>query len=350
MEIKAAPGAGVATTFYLSNNGGLYDKTKTHPWVELDFEIMGHMAGPQSNISTNMFTGIAVEHNQWITVPFDVTAGYHTFAFEITDTNVSWIVDGKTYRTEDITGFPDVQQSAMTSAFQEFASVWGKSSSEPFKSTPAFQEAVGLLDTNSNSFPIQAGFRRGLAEGNFEKSFASVPLELSANVMTLYHTTSLAAAESIVAGNFKAGHMGWCGGAVYFMDYPGLPKWKLNPKTSHVGAVVKATVNMGKMCEIVKPKGCDDGDSGKCCPAPHGGRGHGIEAAQAAGCNSIKWIQPGDLPEYIIWEPERVLSKSILCSSPEECKQRCLESNQKPWHCARRLRGVSNAGPAELHQ
>jgi len=353
MEIKAAPGSGVATTFYLSNNGGLYDKTKTHPWVELDFEIMGHMAGPQSKIWTNMFTGIAVEHNQWITVPFDVTAGYHTFAFEITDASISWIVDGETYRKEDITRFSDVQQSVRTSAFQEFASVWGKSSSEPGEGIAAFREALGLLDTNSNSFPIHAGFRRALAAGNFEKSLASVALtELSsANVMTLYHSTSLAAAESIVAGNFKAGRMGWCGGAVYFMDYPGLPAWKKNPKSTQVGAVVKATVDMGKMCEIVKADGCDDGDSGKCCPAPHSGRGHGVEAAQAAGCNSIKWTQPGDLPEYIIWEPERVLSKSILCSSPGECKQRCLESNHVSWHCARRLRGVSTAGPAaELHQ
>ena len=80
-------------------------RTKTHPWVELDFEIMGNMAGPrteagresqkdvprweeqcpatgpggQSRIWTNMFTGIAVEHNQWIIVPFDVTQDYHEY-------------------------------------------------------------------------------------------------------------------------------------------------------------------------------------------------------------------------------------------------------------------------------
>lgn len=247
-----------------------------------------------------------------------------------------------------------------TSAFQEFASVWGKSSSEPGEGIPAFREALGLLDTNSNSFPIYAGFRRGLSvHGNFEKSTASAlltrgPILLSSakNIMTLYHSTSLAAAKSIVAGDFKPGRMGWCGGAVYFMDYPGLPAWKKNPKSTQVGAVVEAQVDMGKMCEIVKKVGCDDGDSGKCCPAPHSGHGHGVEAAQAAGCNSIKWIQPGDLPEYIIWEPARVLSKSVFCSSDSECKQRCLESNHESWYCARRLRGVSRAAvpAAELYQ
>eukprot|EP00440_Ansanella_granifera_P073224 gb/GFBE01079458.1/.p1 GENE.gb/GFBE01079458.1/~~gb/GFBE01079458.1/.p1 ORF type:complete len:307 (+),score=54.45 gb/GFBE01079458.1/:1-921(+) len=158
--IKAAPGAGVATTFYLSNNGGLYDKTRTHPWVELDFEIMGNMAGPSSSkIWTNMFTGIAVEHNQWITVPFDVTADYHTFAFVLDETSVSWTVDGVTYRKEDITMLGDVASSIRSSKLQEFVSVWGKSSSDPGEGIPEFQAGLGKLDHNPNHFPIYAGFK-----------------------------------------------------------------------------------------------------------------------------------------------------------------------------------------------
>lgn len=160
MGVKAAPGPGIATTYYLSNNGGLYDKTKTHPWVELDFEIMGHMAGTSSKIWTNMFTDTAVEHNQWITVPFDVTAGYHVYSFHITDSSISWNVDGVTYRKEDISKHPDVQQAVRTSSFQEFASVWGKSSSEPGEGIPEFRAGLGLLDQNSNSFPIYAGYKR----------------------------------------------------------------------------------------------------------------------------------------------------------------------------------------------
>jgi len=160
MGIKAAPGAGVATTFYLSNNGGMYDKMKRHPWVELDFEIMGHMAGPSSKIWTNMFTGVAVEHNQWITVPFDVSQDYHTYSFEVTDNSIAWVVDGVTYRKEDIASFPDVQQAVRSRAFQEFASVWGKSSREPGEGIPAFRAGLSLLDQNSNSFPIYAGYKR----------------------------------------------------------------------------------------------------------------------------------------------------------------------------------------------
>jgi len=161
MDIKAAPGDGVATTYYLSNNGGLYDKTKRKPWVEIDFEIMGRQAKEGSTrIWTNLFTGIGVEHNQMITVPFDVTAGYHSYAFELTDTSVAWIVDGVTYRKVTITGFPDVVSAIQSSALQELASVWGKSKSDAGEGIPAFREALGTLDSNSNKFPLQAFFKR----------------------------------------------------------------------------------------------------------------------------------------------------------------------------------------------
>lgn len=157
--IKAAPGAGVATTFYLSNNGGMYDKTKTHPWVELDFEIMGQKAGNQSMIWTNMFTGIANEHWKWITVPFDVTADYHTFEFALDHTRVAWKVDGVVYREEIQSKFSDVKSAISTSALQEFVSVWGKSLSDPGEGIPEFRAGLSVLDTNRNMFPIFAGFK-----------------------------------------------------------------------------------------------------------------------------------------------------------------------------------------------
>eukprot|EP00404_Azadinium_spinosum_P003342 CAMPEP_0180434354 /NCGR_PEP_ID=MMETSP1036_2-20121128/9910_1 /TAXON_ID=632150 /ORGANISM="Azadinium spinosum, Strain 3D9" /LENGTH=359 /DNA_ID=CAMNT_0022440221 /DNA_START=93 /DNA_END=1172 /DNA_ORIENTATION=+ len=157
--IKAAPGAGVVTTFYLSNNGGLYDKTKTHPWVELDFEIMGHMEGSQSKIWTNMFTGVAVEHNQIVSVPFDVSTDYHIYAFKLSDTSIEFVVDGKTYRKEDIGHLPDVQASVRGSEFQKFISLWGKSSSEPPEGIPEFRADMGVLDGNTHEFPLYAGFK-----------------------------------------------------------------------------------------------------------------------------------------------------------------------------------------------
>jgi len=158
VRIKAAPGPGVVTTFYLSNNGGLYDKTKTHPWVELDFEIMGNMAGPggQSRIWTNMFTGIAVEHNQWIIVPFDVTQDYHEYGFDLGDNSISFKVDGVAYRTTDIQNYDDVRASIWSTNFQEFVSVWGQSSQDPGEGVPDFQNAMGLLDANPYGFPRYA--------------------------------------------------------------------------------------------------------------------------------------------------------------------------------------------------
>ena len=44
-----------------------------------------------------MFTGIAVEHNQWIIVPFDVTQDYHEYGLPGTSTHkgaVAVVVDG----------------------------------------------------------------------------------------------------------------------------------------------------------------------------------------------------------------------------------------------------------------
>lgn len=158
MRIKAAPGAGIASTFYLSNNGGLYDKTRTQPWVEFDFEIFGRTAGAESRIWTNMLTGIAVENWEWITVPFDVTANYHTYGFEITDTTLAFTVDGKTYRTEDISHLSDVTHAIQTSAFEQFASVWGRSSHDEPEGIPEFRAGLGLLDDNANQFPVYAGY------------------------------------------------------------------------------------------------------------------------------------------------------------------------------------------------
>jgi len=164
MGIKAAPGPGVVTTFYLSNNGGLYDKSCSSPWVELDYEIMGNQVGPKSKIWTNMFTGACQEHWQWITLPFDVSAGYHTYAFNITHDTVSWVVDGVAYRTESIADHSDVSGSASSSSFREFVSVWGKSSSEPGEGIPEFQNALGKLDHNTHAFPLSAGFQRDVAQ------------------------------------------------------------------------------------------------------------------------------------------------------------------------------------------
>lgn len=156
IRLKAAGGPGVVSTFYLSNNGGLYDKTKTHPWVELDFEIMGNTAGGHSRIWTNMFTDIAVEHNDWITVPFDVTAAVHEYGFELSDNFIAFKVGGIAYRTVDIRNHQDVKSAIWSSSLQQFISVWGKSSSDPGEGIMEFRNAMGVL--NGNHFPAVAEY------------------------------------------------------------------------------------------------------------------------------------------------------------------------------------------------
>lgn len=130
----------------------------------------------------------------------------------------------------------------------------------------------------------------------------------SGNIRTLYHTTSPHVAKLIVAGNFKPGHTGWCGGAIYFIDQPVLPASKMNPETTQTGAVVAARVDLGKVCRSTRPRGCDDGSDGRCCPIEGGG--HGIEGAKAAGCHSIVF-NPSDGDEFIVWDASRVIEKKV---------------------------------------
>jgi len=158
MSVKAAPGSGAVTTFYLSNNGGMYDLSK--PWNEVDFEIFGNTAKPGgSKVWTNLFTGHMVENNAVIDVPFDVSADYHTYTFELSETTVKWLVDGIEYRSQDITGFPDAQNSIRSWAFRPFISFWGKTSKDPALGVPEFRKLMGKLDWNGNPFPLVASFK-----------------------------------------------------------------------------------------------------------------------------------------------------------------------------------------------
>jgi len=161
MIIKAAGGSGVVTSYYLSNNGGVYDESCSKPWVELDFEIMGHLAGPESKIWSNMLRGTCQEKAEWITVPFDVTADFHTYAFELKDDSVSFLVDGHPYRTVKTSGWAaDVQATARNNGFQEFISLWGKNSHEAGKMDASkFRDALGTLDSNPK-VPLTASFKR----------------------------------------------------------------------------------------------------------------------------------------------------------------------------------------------
>jgi len=159
LSIKAAPGAGVITSFYLSNNNGMY--VEGGSWNEIDFEIMGLQASEGgSRIWTNFFTGSAVEHHGYQSVPFDVTAGEHIFSFDINSTHIQWLVDGTPLRTSDITAYDDMKGSIASSAFLGFLSIWGKANANPgIGACQEFVDGMGMLDDNPNGFPLQATFR-----------------------------------------------------------------------------------------------------------------------------------------------------------------------------------------------
>jgi len=150
--------------------------------------------------------------------------------------------------------------------------------------------------------------------------------------MTLFHTTSPEAAKLIVSGNFRPGHGGWCGGAIYFTSIPHLPKSKYNPKTTQGGAVIEVQVDMGRTADSTRPDGCNDGGSGRCCPIAGGG--HGTRGAQAANYNSIRF-NPGDGDEFLIWNPAQVLSKRILCEGDHQCYKMCVQKGYSPSLCSK---------------
>lgn len=126
--------------------------------------------------------------------------------------------------------------------------------------------------------------------------------KLEGPVMTLYHTTSRHIARLILEQGFKSGNSGWCGGAIYFIDRPYLKKSKFGRHTQR-GAILEAQVQMGKMgtnfdhrCKL---------------RGVYGLHSHGVGAAKAHDFDSIRF-NPGDGPEFIIWNPEQVKTVRIL--------------------------------------
>lgn len=117
--------------------------------------------------------------------------------------------------------------------------------------------------------------------------------------MKLYHQTSPEICHLILASAFKLGHEGWCGGAIYFAATPQATKTKAVGPQSHYGCMIEATVNVGKIQHF------------PCCRYCGGKQDQHIhwtlQSLNAKGYNSIN-IDPGDGPEYIIYDPAQVVS------------------------------------------
>lgn len=130
------------------------------------------------------------------------------------------------------------------------------------------------------------------------------------HIKYLYHQTSRSAGPKILKHGFRSGHLGWCGGAIYFALSKGATNHKAVGVDSHHGFVIQAKVDLGRT-KYGMPKYCTS--SPKCWGKPlqqsircldrrnQGGR------FQSQGYDSM-YFNPGDGGEYLIWDPSRVIS------------------------------------------
>ena len=148
--IKAAPGSGTNTAFYLYSYGRNNDKS--YAWNEIDIEIMGNqMSGGKTRVWTNVWTGYYQQHGQFVTVNFDASKGYHTYQIKIDGSKIYWKFDYSTKRTFTYTGYSDLKSTINSLDFQAEMSLWGM--------TDGSWPDMGNLYSNSNSFPIYAYFK-----------------------------------------------------------------------------------------------------------------------------------------------------------------------------------------------
>jgi hypothetical protein len=153
-RIKGASGPGLASNFYLYTYGR--DNSKHAPWNEIDFEIIGNKVGAERTmIWTNFFVGFGRQFPQFIEVPFDASADFHTYTLDITCCSITWIVDDVVYRHVDLNmnHHADMIGAIRYSDLQVLLSLWGQT-----RSSGNWAE-MGYLDDNMNAFPRTASFQ-----------------------------------------------------------------------------------------------------------------------------------------------------------------------------------------------
>lgn len=113
--------------------------------------------------------------------------------------------------------------------------------------------------------------------------------------MQVYHQTSPEIAKLILASAFRPGTRGWCGGAIYFAVTPGQTYEKAIGTDSHMGAIIEATVDVGRVLNMLPE--CDQNMTAA------------ILASE--GYDSISF-NPGDGDEVVLYDSSRVLSMRLL--------------------------------------
>lgn len=111
----------------------------------------------------------------------------------------------------------------------------------------------------------------------------------------VYHQTSPHIGHIILREGFLPGHVGWCGGAIYFAATPEATTGKVIGPDSHYGFIIAAKVNLGRL-KYMSPT-CD--------------RGMTESKLRSWGYDSIVF-DPGPCcgvgNEYVIYSNDRVLS------------------------------------------
>jgi len=92
-------------------------------------------------------------------------------------------------------------------------------------------------------------------------------------------------------GGFRPGTQGWCGGGIYFATSPGATYHKAIGPDSHLGYIIGAKVDVGRVKYMGKT--CDRSMTGS--------------KLHRSGYDSIHF-NPGDGVEYVVYSRARIIS------------------------------------------
>lgn len=126
-------------------------------------------------------------------------------------------------------------------------------------------------------------------------------------VKTLYHQTTPSAGKSILKNGFRLGHVGWCGAGIYFATSVEATSGKIKGPDSGAGFIIEAKVNLGRIKHMpwhcTSSAGCNHHPYAKC--QDRKARGSWLKAQ---GYDSINFQPDPYGPEYVIYNPDRVVS------------------------------------------
>jgi len=121
-------------------------------------------------------------------------------------------------------------------------------------------------------------------------------------IVTGYHQTSYRAGRSILRHGFRPGHVGYCGGGIYFASSPMATYGKAIGPDSHWGFIIKAKIALGRSKFISRPS----------CMSPRLGvaslsRRSAAHYLARYHADSFSF-NPLDGLEYVVADPRRVVS------------------------------------------